>query len=142
MVGLSYPCSTSEMVTTSDGYCPIPGLELTSRPLLLQPEFLLRSVSWSPFRSRAEHVHKLKLSRVRMYSICAWTILPSSWGGRGSRASGGWPTRGTGPRRSGSGSSPGHGPTQDSCNVIIVLIKLNKYRYVLVICMACQIPCL
>merc|ERR1712045_89630 len=29
-----------------------------SRPLLLQPEFLLRSVSWSPLRSRAEHVHK------------------------------------------------------------------------------------
>ena len=108
-------------------------LKLTSRPLLLQPEFLLRSVSWSPLRSRAEHVHKLKLSRVRMYSICAWTILPSSWGGRGSRASGGLPTRGTGQRRSGSGSSPVHEPTQDSCNVIKVLIELNKY--VIVICM-------
>ena len=65
-MGLSYPCSTSEMVTTSDDYCSILKLQLTSRPLLLQPEFLLRSVSWSPLRGRAEHVHKLKMSRVRM----------------------------------------------------------------------------
>ena len=72
----------------------------------------------------------------------AWIIIPSSWGGRGSRASGGWPTRGTGQRRSGSGSSPVHGPTQDSCNVIIVLIEVNKCVLVICMAMACKIPCL